>query len=205
MSVFANKCIDSVILGLNLQSTEYKKEVSVGVFDSGFNDNVNATNERKIDMRINKPIWGVVSAEVDLEFQGGYHTSFEAHYNKVQAERHEPGTTKTAKKLIAARRFADQILRDQWIANKATAEGRIMLWVMAPAYDTMYDENLEDLYYQLSTDGFLTSIIQECEKRGARGAVISHDNVKYIISKGFPKPTIPSFMQKNLTLLNNEN
>lgn len=198
MSVFANKCIESIEKGMGLTSDDFTTEVSVGVFDSGFNDNTNATNERFLDLRISKPIWSVVTAEIDIEIQGGYHTSFEAHYNKVKNEKHEPGTSVTEKKIKAARRFADQILRDQWIADKATAEGRLMLWIMAPEYDTTYDNNLEDLCYRLSTTGFLTSIIQECEKKGARGAVITHDSVKYIIGKRFPKPNIPVFMQNNL-------
>lgn len=204
MSVFSDKCKESIIEGMGLESEDFQTEVTIGVYDSGFNDSPNASNTRSIDMQINKPIWGVITANIDIEFQGGYHTSFDAHYNKVKNEKHDPGTTITQKKMIAARRFADQILRDQWLADQATANGRLMLWIMAPEYDTVYESNLEDLSFRLSTTGFLTSIIQECEKKGARGAVITHDSVKYIIGKRFPRPAIPSFMQNNLQILSNE-
>lgn len=199
MSQFSDNCINSVIKGLNLQQTEYQKEVSLGVFDSGFNNRPNATNERFLDLRINKHIWGVITKDIDFEFQGGWHTSIKPHLQAVEKQKLEPKTTQTAKKIMAARSFADQILRDQWVANEAAANNRLMIWVMIPEYDSMYDQHLNDLYYKLSTIGFLTEIFQNCEKKGAKGAVIYHDHVNYIIDKDFPKPQIPSFMSKFIT------
>ena len=84
MSIFSDKCKESIIEGMGLESEDFQTEVTIGVYDSGFNDNPNASNTRSIDMQINKPIWGVVTANIDIEFQGGYHTSFDAHYNKVK-------------------------------------------------------------------------------------------------------------------------
>lgn len=190
MSKFQEEVRDAIIKGSNLQSTDYKEEFYIGRYLSGWKHDPTTEDKRvghrHADLQIKKNTIYCVSRQVWVEANGEYHRNPKNKWNDPEFDKNG--------KLIWTReqKFNDTVARDKWESIIAQDEKHKAILIRVEEPDGFgteaYQEKRKALIEKLSRPGYFTGLIQDAEKKHAKGYLITWDDQKIVGTKQWKTP-----------------